>query len=330
MKKTYIKLAILLVALAGLVFFLYATDWAAVLVAIQNIGFKFLLLLSVTILSNWMGVLAWRCCMPAVSVAVSGWQLFWIRLVGETAAILNPASVVGGEALKVFLLREKGIADQWALHSILLSRVFIILSQLFLILLMGIWLLTAYTEHFYWLRDYWSWTLLLPIIGLLTYLLWQWRTLHRLSRWLPLPARRKQIHTYIIDLWADLLAFYRQNRWSMLLAFLFSCLHWIAGSLEFYLILLFLGVETTVVKALLVDMGVVVIKSAGAFVPGQVGIEEYGNKVMLALIGITGGTVWVTASILRRSRQLFWMVAAAVMYGFMFKKKDFKEPDVTI
>ncbi len=330
MKKNYIKLAILLVALACLAFFLYATDWAAVLVAIRNIGVKFLLLLSVTILSNWMGVLAWRRCMPAVSATVSGWQLFWIRLVGETAAILNPTSVVGGEALKVFLLREKGIDDQWALHSILLSRVFMILSQLFLILLMGIWLVTSYTEHFYWLRDYWGWGLLLPVVGLLMYLLWQQRTLQRLSRWLPLQARRKQIHHYITDLWADLLAFYRQNRWSMFLAFLFSCLHWIAGSLEFYLILLFLGVKTTVVKALLVDMGVVLFKSAGAFVPGQVGIEEYGNKVMLALIGIGGGTIWVTASILRRSRQLFWILVAAVMYVFLFKKKGVKEPDEVI
>ena len=94
------------------------------------------------------------------------------------------------------------------------------------------------------------------------------------------------------------------------------------GSLEFYFILILLGIKTTVFSTLLVDMGVVVIKSIGAFVPGQIGIEEYGNKIMLTMIGVTGATVWVTASILRRSRQLFWMVTSAVMYFVIFKRKQ--------
>lgn len=323
MKKNYIKLAILIVALIGLGAFLYSTDWSAVLAAIQKVGFKFLLPLSITFFSNWLGVWAWRCCMPKESYIVSGWQLFWIRLFGETAAILNPASVVGGEALKVFLLREKGVEDKWALHSILLSRVLMILSQLLLILLMGIWLLTIYKEDLYWLWDYWAWSLLIPvIIGLIIYLWRQRHILQSLSRRLPFLDKRKEIYIYITDLWQQLAAFYRLNKWSMFLAFVFSLLHWIVGSLEFYIILSLLGIDTTVLNTLLVDMGVVIIKSIGAFVPGQIGIEEYGNKIMLAMIGITGGTIWVTASILRRSRQLFWMLVAAVMYFVIFKKKQ--------
>ena len=104
----------------------------------------------------------------------------------------------------------------------------------------------------------------------------------------------------------------------MLLSFLASCLHWIVGSLEFYFILLFLGVKTTVAKALLVDMGVIVFKSAGAFIPGQIGIEEYGNKVMLGIIGIAGGTIWITVSILRRARQLAWILLSLLVYFIQF------------
>ena len=161
--------------------------------------------------------------MPKESYVISGWQLFWIRLFGETAAILNPASVVGGEALKVYLLREKGVEDQWALHSILLSRVFMILSQLLLIILMAIWLATVYADDLYWLRDYWAWGLILPvIIGLLVYLVKRRRMLQSLSRRLPLLERRREIYIYITDLWQQLIAFYRLNKWSMFLAFIFS------------------------------------------------------------------------------------------------------------
>ena len=330
MKKGHLKIAIGVVALACLVFFLYATDWPSVLAAIRKVGFRFLLLLSVTIISNGMGVLAWRCCMPKGNINVSGGQLFWVRLFGETAAVLNPTSVVGGDALKIFLLREKGVADTWTLHSILLSRALIILSQLFLMTLMGVWLVTSYAQDFYWLRDYWAWGLLLPVSGLLLYVFRRHRVLSRLLDRLPLSARAQRARHYLIDLRQQLVDFYRRHRWRMSLAFLFSCLHWMVGALEFYLILLFLGVEVTLVNALLVDMGVVAFKSVGSFVPGQIGIEEYGNKVMLGVIGITGGTIWVAVSVLRRARQLCWIIFAAVMYFFVFKIKKIPPPDLDL
>lgn len=41
---------------------------------------------------------------------------------------------------------------------------------------------------------------------------------------------------------------------------------------------------------------------------------------MLAAIGISGGTVWITVSILRRARQLLWIGLGFVL--FLFLKKD--------
>jgi hypothetical protein len=73
-------------------------------------------------------------------------------------------------------------------------------------------------------------------------------------------------------------------------------------------------------QALTVDMGVVLFKSAGAFIPGQLGIEEYGNKIMLLVIGVPGAGIWITASILRRARQLFWILFGVVLYFVFFKK----------
>ena len=125
---------------------------------------------------------------------------------------------------------------------------------------------------------------------------------------------------FLAELRQELLDFYRENKRAMFLSFLFCSLHWVVGSLEFYFILLFLGIKTTIAKALLVDMGVIVFKAAGSFIPGQIGIEEYGNKVMLGIIGIGGGTIWVTASILRRARQLSWISLSLLVYFVSFHK----------
>ena len=135
--------------------------------------------------------------------------------------------------------------------------------------------------------------------------------------------RTKIIRKKIINFLTTLPQAFRNNRRGLAVAFLFFSLHWIIGSLEFYLILKFLGVKASVVQALLADMGVILFKSAGAFVPAQIGVEEYANKIMLAAIGLPDTEIWVSASILRRARQLFWIVFGLGIY-FIINKKSAK------
>lgn len=73
-------------------------------------------------------------------------------------------------------------------------------------------------------------------------------------------------------------------------------------------------------------MGIVLFKTAGVFIPGQIGIEEIGNKIMLGLIGIPDTDIWVTVSILRRSRQLFWIAFGLAAYLIIYKKEKVTIP----
>ena len=63
----------------------------------------------------------------------------------------------------------------------------------------------------------------------------------------------------------------------LLLAIFITTIHWGVGATELYYILHLLGAKTTFINSLSVDMGIVVIKSAVGFVPGQVGVEELGE-----------------------------------------------------
>jgi len=320
--KIYLKIALTLMVLVFLGFFIRATDWQGVLRSVQQVGFNFVFLMFITFVSAWLSVVAWRYCLPKEADKVSGWKLFWVRQIGENVAILNPASVIGGEAMKIYMLRELGVNKRQALHSILLSRALTIISQILMLLIAGIAFLSITVHDFSSPKIYWWLLLLIPVAVIGVVFLFRVpafrNTVKAFFQRIGLLHRYIEARIFVAEIWLELRSFYRENRRAMLLSFLASCLHWIVGSLEFYYILLFLGVKTTVAKALLVDMGVIVFKSAGAFIPGQIGIEEYGNKVMLGIIGIAGGTIWITVSILRRARQLAWILLSLLVYFLQF------------
>ncbi len=322
--KTYLKVALTLLVLVFLAFFVRATDWQGVFDSVRKVGFNFLTLMGITAVSAWLSVVAWRYCLPQNAGKVSGWKLFWIRQIGENVAILNPTSVIGGEAMKIYMLRALGVNQRQALHSILLSRALTILSQLLMMLIVGVWFLSVTVKDFSGVGPKLLWWSLLPIGILAVFLLWKMpkvrRVLKRILRRLRILDSLQKARIFVAELWSELRTFNRENKRAMLLSFLASLLHWVVGAMEFYFILLFLGIKTTLAKAILVDMGVIVFKSVGAFIPGQIGVEEYGNKVMLGIIGVTGGTIWITVSILRRARQLAWILLSLLVYVLYFRK----------
>ena len=96
--------------------------------------------------------------------------------------------------------------------------------------------------------------------------------------------------------------------------------HWIFGAMEFFVIFTTLGLDVTVMSAIAVEMGVGVFKTLGSVIPGQLGIEEYGNKVMLDLIGVQSNEVWLAASLMRRGRQLFWLAVAGIASLVVYRR----------
>jgi hypothetical protein len=81
--------------------------------------------------------------------------------------------------------------------------------------------------------------------------------------------------------------------------------------------------EVSFIDAVSVEMGVIIFKSLGTIIPGQLGVEEYGNKVLLDVIGINSNEIWLIVSLVRRSRQLFWLAMAGV-FLIIITKKSYK------
>lgn len=294
---------------------------------LEKMPFTFLGILGLSLIAYVSATLAWRLCLGDESEKASIGQLFMMRHVGEMLSVFNPTSVVAGETLKAHYLKRQGISIENSISSILMSRILIILSAVLLMLLSGIYLIgNIYGAH----KNMMLMLLTALIICGFGYLLARFLLHSKLY----LASRIKKLqykfgNKYITDRLCESIEninrtsylFYKYNRSKFVLAFMLSLIHWVFGAAEFYVILKTLGFESSLINALAIEMGVILFKTLGAVVPGQVGVEEYANKVMLGMIGIASNEVWLVVSILRRARQLFWVVVAGVFYWIIARNK---------
>jgi glycosyltransferase 2 family protein len=323
----WLKVAVLLTVLFFILLFIKATDLHKVSLSVQQVGYRFGYALAITFGAYWVATLGWRFCLGREGKSLPLGYLFLVRHIGETVGIVNPTSIVGGEATKVYLLRHQKVQRQTVVLSVLISRLLMIATQMLMFLLaLGILLLSSFRFSF----------TLPPAIGVYSgvllacgLLVWYLGKTAALQKWLQASKWGKGLTNLMGKLQLQVgewktafIGFFRQHPRAVGWAALCFMGHWLLGSVEFYIILHLLGVKTTIVQTLLVDMGVILFKAAGAFVPGQLGVEEYGNKIMLSLVGIADMDVWLTASILRRTRQLFWIVIGLLAYFLMNKKGD--------
>lgn len=325
--KSVIKVLLLVIVLAFVGQFIVHTDFQEILGYLNKMPFTFLGIVVLSFFAYLCATLAWRLCMGEDSTKTGIGQLFMIRHVGEMLSVFNPTSVIAGETLKAHYLNKQGVSTQNGISSILMSRILIILSAILLMLLSSLYLIVkTYGAD----RN----LVLVIMVGIVVsgfgYLLARF-LLHSklyLARFIKNLQDRigskyisDSLCTSIEDVNRTSYIFYKHNKNKFTLAFILSIIHWVLGAAEFYLILKTLGFEVSILNALAIEMGVILFKTLGAIVPGQVGVEEYANKIMLGIIGIASNEVWLVVSIMRRARQLFWVVVAGIFYWIIARSK---------
>ena len=322
-KKTYKQLA-LLAAISCLFLFLQTIDVGEVKNQLVQIGWQFSLVFLITGIAYAMASTAWLLCFKEIPAQLSASKLFVYRQIGETLTTINPANIVVGQSAKVYLLKQDGVTYEEGIVSILLSRILIFLSMIALFLLLPFALYKmGWVGNITWMGIgglFLFISLMVVVFYAMihpTLLLHQW-TLGLSQKW-NLPFLKKLLPKIqsVNQLLCD---FYQTHQLKLFLAFVLSVFHWLMGALEIYVLLYFLDIKITVLAAILVEVGITCIKSMGAFIPGQVGVEEYGNKLMLGLVGVSSGSIWVTISILRRTRQVIWLLIGGLFFLLVYRK----------
>lgn len=266
---------------------------------------------------------AWWLCLGNERSKITFFELFAFKHIGEMLTIFNPTGIIAGDGLKAAYIFQKGIDKKEGLSSILLSRVLIFLSGIFLLVISVVYLAIdkiGYDETILFLLT------TVGLIGLLGFFLAKFMLHENLYFgsficWL----KSKKFFSFITDksiasayevnkLLSD---YFRYNKAGFSAVFLLSASQWFFGALEFFIILRMLAIPVGYPDALAIEMGVIFFKTIGAVVPGQIGIEEYGNKVMLETIGVQSNEIWLVVTLMRRARQLFWLGIAGIFIFFI-------------
>lgn len=324
--KRYFIIGLLIIVSLLIIRFISSIDFNTLKSYLYEMPEMFAGIILVSFCAYLSAAVAWGLCMGKEWKKLRFFEIFMFKHVGEMLTIFNPTGVIAGETLKAVYLSQKGIEQKQALSSILLARVLIMLSGIFLIAISFIYLTIGRAGGRINLLFIVSVVLILVLLGYFLAKFLLSRKLHFGTMIARLRAKTnwafltQKIEDNCLEINETLSNFYHENKGKFLLAFMLSAIHWIFGAMEFFIVLHILGLHVSVVDTIAVEMGVILFKTAGSIVPGQIGIEEYGNKVMLDAIGIISNEVWLVVSLMRRARQLFWLGIAGI-FALIIKAK---------
>ncbi|MGE0826899.1 MAG: flippase-like domain-containing protein [Candidatus Binatia bacterium] len=274
----------------------------------QQIGWfaPFLLLPSIAVaLCDAKG---WSCALPPATTAppIALWRWSLARLAGEAVNNLTPTANLGGEPVKVYMLRAYGISTEAGLASVVVAKTALTVSQIVFILL-GIPFLLY---RLGWVQQGW-W--ILGILVILAYgftvimIRWQRRGLmgmavrllrrlfprwQRLVQW---QARAREIDTHLLE-------FYEGNTRGFYLSTMYHFAGWLFGALELFIFLVVMGVPVSLVDAFIIETMLQPFGAAALIIPGALGVQEAGGVYLCRLLGIDEAA-GLTLMALRRIRE---------------------------
>lgn len=251
----------------------------------------------------------WACVLP-VTVHLPHiplWRWSLARLAGEAINNLTPTANLGGEPVKVYMLRAHGLTTEAGLASVVVAKTALTVSQIVFVLL-GI---PFFLYRLGWIQQ--SWWVFAPLLflayGFVTLLIrWQRRGLmSTVVRWLRRLLPRWQRLTYWeerahqID--AHLLSFYDGDPRRFLVSTVYHLGGWLLNAVELAFFLYFMGIGAPILDALIIETMIQPISAAALIIPGAVGVQEAGGVYLCRLLGLDDGA-GLTLMALRRAREM--------------------------
>ncbi|HHT9120298.1 MAG TPA: flippase-like domain-containing protein [Candidatus Hypogeohydataceae bacterium YC41] len=307
-----LKLIFLLVGIAGFAYLLYSLNASAVYNDLCKLRWKFLIIMIPYAIVFVLDTFGWKYAIKNLTPKLKFSSLFAARMAGESINCLTPSAYLGGEPIKAYLLKTYNISMIDGMASVIISRTIMTLAQV-------VFVLIGVAMAFSRLNDTGSlWavagiTLLvgIPVAGMM--LASQKKGLCTASLNI---LRKLGIHIRFLEEKADKLKelddtiaeFYRTNKKGFYLCFLFYFVGWLAGVIEVYLILKFIGVSIDFTGVFIIEALFTVARSVASFIPGSLGGQEGGVILTFLALSLTAQTA-MSFCIIRRIREAIWVGA---------------------
>jgi uncharacterized protein (TIRG00374 family) len=316
--KTLWKTVVLLAGLALFGWYLSRADLRSVGAVLSQLGWLAPVMLVPYLLVYVADCLGWRLCLLA-GLNVSLATLFRIRWAGESVNNVVPSAYVGGEVVKVYLLKKHGVGAQAGASSAVVSKTAQTVAQLLCIMLATIAFLRLGGDNTR-LRI----GMMLVLCGgvaLLAGLFWiQGRGLF--SSWLAVTGALRLKFAFVekhragmVEADHAITGFYQNHRPRFYAATAVYLGGWLLDTLEIYVVSRLLGMPILWTQALAVESFTGVAKVLGMWVPGSLGVQDSGIVMLGRLAGLPD-TLSVAYALLRRAREIiFALIGWLLLYA---------------
>jgi len=315
MKALWKTLALLL-GLALLGWYLSQTDLNAVWTSLKSLGWLAPLALVPYFIVYILDCLGWRYTF-AKDLATSFWTLFRVRWTGEAMNNIVPSAYVGGEALKIYLLKKHGVSGNAATSSAVVSKTAQTVAQVLYIVLASVAFMYVGGDN----PGLRAGMMLVLICGVLVVagLIWIQRrgifsTVLSITNALKLKLAVIEKHrAKIQEVDQTITGFYRDHRPRFYSSTAFYFTGWLVDTLEIYLVAHLLGMPITLPQAIAVEAFTSVAKMLGMWVPGSIGVQESGIIMLGKLAGLPE-TLCVAYALLRRAREVIFVLLGWLLF----------------
>jgi glycosyltransferase 2 family protein len=258
-------------------------------------------------------------CLPyglIMAVDTLGWRYAFIsnpppylrmlaaRTAGEAVNIVTALGSVGGEAVKVWLLRPAVPYDE-SVPSVVIAKTTSTLAQTLLLvvgLILAVTTLPVDGDVLWAMLGLLGVELLLVGGFVVTQVAGLVRRAGRLLAWSGLIENASAAE----DLDARLRRYYRENWPRFVLSVAFHFGGWLLGALEVLVMLHVLDIPVSIATAAVIEAVGSGVRFASFLVPGSLGVLEGANTGVFAALGL-GASAGLAFSLVRRARQGVWI-----------------------
>jgi uncharacterized protein (TIRG00374 family) len=295
---------------------------------IGSLGIRLIPIFAISLLWFLLYTFAWMQFLSRVGDGIPFWRLFRIKAAGEAVNTLTPANFLGGDPLRIHLLKKNFQTLEGA-ASVVVDRTLHSTATL-LVVLFGI---IASFVTFNRLPSNIKFGV--PIVMIIAMLFMIFILVHQHKGFFSLLMslckrlgikksfsektieRFEELDSHIID-------FYKENRRGFLIAMLCHILGRLLGILEVYAIGRCVSDQFTLFAALVLCAMTPMINAVFTFIPGAFGVMEGAYIGILYLLHINPA-IGITIQISKRLRSALWIILGLIFLGTHDRERVWKE-----
>ena len=315
-----LKFAYLGLGVALLVAVLWTFNFDEALTLVAQMGvLAFVAVCALAIVRTIGETVSWHMTLPSVPIA-AGWlaRLWRIRMVGEAFNRVLPAGNLGGEPMKVVLLKTRGQIDYGeSVASLYLFNMIDLAGQvIFVIGALALIALSSALDPSYKIGIGIGVVILVFMLAALV-LLPRWRLSARLGRFLGRRSWGPRIVDglrHVEEIETQVLEFRRRHPRRFNWAIICSILYCVVGAVETYVTFWVLGNPISLADAVMIEGVVLLVGSVTFFIPANIGSQEGAYVIFTAaLTGMT--TAGLGVAIVRRLREIVLLLLGFAIGG---------------